>query len=71
MPCRRVRATPRHEPKRTLPKDPLHGQPGPACIPQKGFMDTGWLHRPDAALAVALDRVFLDPPVATEGSSSS
>ena len=49
------------------PKRPLHGQPGPACIPQKGFMDTGWLHRDDAALAVALDRVFLDPPVATEG----
>ena len=35
------------------PKRPLHGQPGPACIPQKGFMDTGWLHRDDAALAVA------------------
>ena len=52
------------------PKRPLHGQPGPACIPQKGFMDTGWLHRDDAALAVALDRVFLDPPVATEGPRS-
>ena len=47
------------EPKRTHQKD-LHGQPGPACIPQKGFMDTGWLHA-TTALAVALDRVFLDP----------
>jgi len=49
------------------PHRPLHGQPGPACVPQRGFMDSSWPHRDDAALAVALDRVFLDPPVQTEG----